>query len=186
MFFRSSLDYLYYKEKHFHLTMYKVLNTLLARKEDWDDHGGVTTCVSLLPQIWKTFKSLPSILLWQSWQVVTNGKIEVVITLKMEFAPLSEGKKIFGQDQKESEFNTNSGDEVLRTLEMSNQIVKHLGPILNSLEGVESKLGRIIKKVESYIPIGLHMRYVYNYPQSLQSVFRLFRVYVRYIVVIVM
>lgn len=55
----------------------------------------------------------------------------------MEFAPLSEGKIIFGQDQKESEFNTNSGDEVLQTLEMSNQIVKHLGPILNSLEGVK-------------------------------------------------
>ena len=36
--------------------MYKVLNTLLARKEDWDDHGGLTTRVSLLPQIWKTFK----------------------------------------------------------------------------------------------------------------------------------
>lgn len=54
----------------------------------------------------------------------------------MEFAPLSEGKIIFGQDQKESEFNTNSGDEVLRTLEMSNQIVKHLGPIFYSLEGV--------------------------------------------------
>ena len=98
----------------------------------------------------------------------------------MEFAPLSEGQKIFGQDQKESEFNTNSGDEVLRTLEMSNQIVKHLGPILNSLEGVESKLGRIIRKVEFYIPNGLHLRYVYNYPQSLQSVFRLFLVYVVY------
>lgn len=66
----------------------------------------------------------------------------------MEFAPLSEGKKICSQDQEENEFNTYSGDEVLRALAISNQIVKQLEAILNSLEGVESKLERIVKKVE--------------------------------------
>lgn len=69
-----------------------------------------------------------------------------MITLKTEFAPLSEGKKICSQDQEENEFNTYSGDEVLRSF--SNQIVKQLQAILNSLEGVESKLERIVKKVE--------------------------------------
>ena len=131
----------------FHIDVFTSLSRHFDNPLDWDDHDGVRTCISSLPQFWKISKPFSSVFLMAEVSGCSKHKDRGSNNSEDRICS-PEGKKICGQDVEESELNSGS-DAVLGAVEMSERIAQQLELISKRLGGVESKLEGILQKVES-------------------------------------